>query len=62
MLDLLYTEALKKKSSINLIVDEIFDKKLDIESAWNSKKIIPSESNFILAAGDGSFNKKKFIL
>ena len=61
MLDLLYTEALKKKSSINLIVDEIFDKKLDIESVWNSKKITSDESNFILAAGDGSFNKKKFI-
>lgn len=61
MLDLLYTEALKKKSSINLLVDEIFDKKIDIKSAWNSKKIITSESNFILAAGDGSFNKKNFI-
>lgn len=61
MLDLLYTEALKKKSSINLSVDEIFEKKIDIKSEWNSKKIEPSEFDFILAAGDGSFNKKKFI-
>ena len=39
MLDLLYTEALKKKSSINLKVDDIFEKKIDIKSEWNSKKI-----------------------
>lgn len=61
MLDLLYTEALKKKNSINHIADEILDKKIDIESMWNSKKISPSTTNYTLAGGDGSFNKKKFL-
>ena len=61
MLDLLYTEALNKKSSINYIVDEIFNKKVDIESKWNNAKITPSDTDLTLAAGDGSYNKKKFI-
>lgn len=61
MLDILYTEALKKKNSINSIADEIFDKKIDVESEWNSKKITPSDINYTLAGGDGSFNKKKFL-
>ena len=61
MLDLLYTETLNKKSSINQRIDEIFEKKIDIKSEWNNKKIEPTKFDFILAAGDGSFNKKKFI-
>lgn len=60
MLDSLYTEALKKKGSINEDIDDLIDKKLDIDSNWNSEKINPSNDELTLAAGDGSFNKKKF--
>ena len=61
MLDLLYTEAIKKKGLIKEDVEDIFDSKLDVESKWNDEKIISSDLDLVLAAGDGSFNKKKFI-
>ena len=61
MLDSLYAEAIKKKGSINDVIDELLDKKVDIDSKWNNEKINPSQNDYILAAGDGSFNKKKFL-
>ena len=61
MLDSLYTEAAKKKNELNDSIDDIFDEVIDIESFWHDETIVPSEQKCILAAGDGSFNKKKFM-
>lgn len=61
MLDSMYTEAIRKKNSLNDYSEEIFDKTLDIESKWISEKIPASTDYYILASGDGSFNKKKFL-
>ncbi|MBQ2654626.1 MAG: DNA double-strand break repair nuclease NurA [Methanobrevibacter sp.] len=62
MLDSMYTEALRKKDSINRSIDDYFDEsEIDIESKWKNEKITPSDDNLILAAGDGSFNKKKYL-
>lgn len=61
MLDSLYTEAIKKKNSLNDYAEEIFDKTLDIDSKWIGETISASENNYVLASGDGSFNKKKFL-
>ena len=61
MLDSLYTEAIKKKNSLNDYAEEIFDKTLDIDSKWIGETIPASENNHVLASGDGSFNKKKFL-
>ena len=61
MLNSLYTEAIKKKGSINEPLEEFNETKLDIESKWNEEEIVPSDSNIILAAGDGSYNKKKYL-
>lgn len=61
VLDSLYTEAIRKKNQLNENIEEIFDGEIDIESNWYDEKIIPSDSKTVLAAGDGSFNKKKFM-
>ena len=61
MLDSLYTEAIEKKNSLNYDVEEFFDNKLDVADKWISEKIIPSDNNYVLAAGDGSYNKKRFL-
>lgn len=61
MLDSLYTEALIKKNTINTDVEDIFDKNLDVYSKWNSEKIPSNDQDYVLAAGDGSFNKKKYL-
>ena len=61
MLDSLYTEAIMKKSLLNDFADDIFDKNLDIDEMWIGEEIAESGNDFILSAGDGSFNKKKFI-
>ena len=61
MLDSLYTEAIRKKNQLNEDIEEIFDGEIDIKSNWFDEKIIPSDSKMVLAAGDGSFNKKKFM-
>ena len=61
MLDSLYTEAIAKKGSISRGIEDLFEGELDIESKWKAKKINPLEEDLILAAGDGSFNKKKYL-
>ena len=61
MLNSLYTEAIRKKGLINEPLEEYSESKIDIESNWHEEEIISTDSNFILAAGDGSYNKKKFL-
>ena len=61
MLDSLYTEALRKKGSINNRIEELIDENIDIESVWRPEKVPSSDEKLVLAAGDGSFNKKKFL-
>ena len=61
MLNSLYTEAIRKKDSINEPLEELSETKLDIESKWNEEEIVPSDSDIVIAAGDGSYNKKKYL-
>lgn len=61
MLDSMYSEAIRKKDSINEQSKDLFDKTLNVDSKWISEKIPPNETKHVLAAGDGSFNKKKFL-
>ena len=61
MLNSLYTEAIRKKGLINEPLEEFSKSKIDIESNWHEEEIIPADSDFILAAGDGSYNKKKYL-
>lgn len=61
MLDSLYTEALRKKGSIQGDIEELIDKEIDINKYWTTASLPPRDENFTLAAGDGSFNKKKFL-
>ena len=62
MLDSMYSEALRKRDSINKIIDEYFDEgEIDIESKWKNENITPSDEDITIAAGDGSFNKKKYL-
>ena len=61
MLNSLYTEAIRKKGLINEPLEEYKETKIDIESKWHEEEIIPSDSNPVLAAGDGSYNKKKYL-
>ncbi len=58
MLNSLYIEASKKKNSIKNIDMKI---KSTIPNKWEDIKIKQSYKNFSLAAGDGSYNKKKYI-
>ncbi|MBR5504249.1 MAG: DNA double-strand break repair nuclease NurA [Methanobrevibacter sp.] len=61
MLNSLYTEAINKKGQLNEPIEELSESKIDLESKWNEEPIVPSKSKHILAAGDGSFNKKKYL-
>ena len=41
---------------------EKFDEsKIQVEEKWNSEEIVPTENNVIIAAGDGSVSKKKYL-
>ena len=61
MLDSLYTEAVRKKGLITDIFNELEDKDSIIFKMWNDEIIFKSNEDFPIAAGDGSFNKKKFL-
>ena len=61
MLDSLYTEAIEKKDSISKNIEDLFEGELDIDEKWTNEKINPLDEDLILAAGDGSFNKKKYL-
>ena len=61
MLNSLYSEAIRKKGLINEPLEEYKETKIDIESKWHEEEIAPMDSSVILAAGDGSYNKKKYL-
>ncbi|MCC7553181.1 MAG: DNA double-strand break repair nuclease NurA [Methanobacteriaceae archaeon] len=61
MLDSLYAEAVRKKGLVNDIVDEFSENDSKIFDRWNEEFIPQSSDEFSIAAGDGSFNKKKFL-
>ena len=62
MLNSLYEKAITKRG---LVFDVQIDSKIDIEKQlrgrWFDRSIIQSPEDFSIAAGDGSFNKKKFL-
>ena len=62
MLNSLYTKAITKRG---LIFDVKIESKGEIEKLlkgkWFERNITPSQDDFSIAAGDGSFNKKKFL-
>lgn len=60
MLNSLYIEAARKKISLEEIVPEL-DNESTIFDNWNNLNIKPSLEDFSIGAGDGSFNKKKFL-
>lgn len=60
MLNSLYIEATKKRGKLNQIPFDIDDES-SISNFWDEIVISPSNKQFSLAAGDGSFNKKKFL-
>lgn len=61
MLNSLYVEAARKKGSIKDIEISNIKGESTISERWEDLRIKPSRDNFSLAAGDGSFNKKKFL-
>lgn len=61
MLDSLYAEALRQKGRINDEIDEFKESKVKVEDKWNSEAIIPTQENVVVAAGDGSVSKKKYL-
>ena len=61
MLDSLYAEALKKKGQINDELDEFKESKIQVEDKWNIEKIVPTKNNVVIAAGDVSVSKKKYL-
>ncbi|WP_409200977.1 DNA double-strand break repair nuclease NurA [Methanobrevibacter sp. DSM 116169] len=61
MLDSLYAEAVRKKGLVNEIIDEFSEGDPRVLDKWNTEITIKSTDDFSIAAGDGSFNKKKFL-
>lgn len=61
MLDSLYTEAIKKKGLISEPIKEIEESKIDLESNWFNEEIPLLDNKPIISAGDGSYNKKKYL-
>ncbi|WP_297981882.1 DNA double-strand break repair nuclease NurA [uncultured Methanobrevibacter sp.] len=61
MLDSLYTEAIKKKGLISEPIKEIEESKIDLESNWFDEEIPLLDNKPIISAGDGSYNKKKYL-
>ncbi|MCQ2964044.1 MAG: DNA double-strand break repair nuclease NurA [archaeon] len=62
MLDSLYTEAIKKRGQINKNLEEISKvNSIDVDRVWFEENINPSGNNVKIAAGDGSYNKKKYL-
>lgn len=60
MLDLLYLEAKKKKDSLNQNLLNL-EHDNEILDNWENLNIHESYKDFSIGAGDGSFNKKKFL-
>ena len=60
MLNSLYIKAASKRGSIKEIIPEI-EGNSSISDNWVEKSITGSIDDFSVGAGDGSFNKKKFL-
>ena len=60
MLNSLYEKAIAKRGFIQFTESET-DIDSILESRWFNRNIAESSDEFTLAAGDGSFNKKKFL-
>lgn len=60
MLNSLYIKAIAKRGTIKEIIPNN-ESKLSIEDYWEDKKIFESPAKFSIGAGDGSYNKKKFL-
>lgn len=60
MLNSLYLEAAKKRNSLKEILPEIKDENT-ISEKWDEIKFDADLEDFSIAAGDGSFNKRKFL-
>ena len=60
MLNSLYEKAIAKRGFIKGIESQT-DIDAQLEYRWFDRKIDESSSKFSIAAGDGSFNKKKFL-
>lgn len=61
MLGSLIEEAISKKEEIQSQIEEYDFKDLNLENYWFDKTIPLSEEKSVIGAGDGSFNKKRFI-
>ncbi len=61
MLGSLIEEAISKKGEIQTQIEEYDFKDLNLENYWFDKTIPLSEDKSVIGAGDGSFNKKRFI-
>lgn len=60
MLNSLYEKAITKRGFIHDI-DSQTDVESQLEYKWFNRDILESNDDFSIAAGDGSFNKKKFL-
>ena len=60
MLNSLYEKAIAKRGFIHDIDSET-DVESQLEYKWFNRDIAESSDDFSIAAGDGSFNKKKFL-
>ena len=60
MLNSLYEKAIAKRGFIREVSPEK-DVDSQLEYKWFDRDIGESTSDFSIAAGDGSFNKKKFL-
>lgn len=62
MLDSLYAEAIRKRGQINKNLEDISKvSSIDVDRVWFEENINPSGNNVKIAAGDGSYNKKKYL-
>lgn len=62
MLDSLYTEAIRKRGQINKNLENISKvNSIDVDRVWFEENINPSGNDVKIAAGDGSYNKKKYL-
>ena len=60
MLNSLYEKAITKRGLV-FKVESSTEVKKQLEGKWFDRSINKSQMNFSIAAGDGSFNKKKFL-
>lgn len=62
MLNSLYAEAINKKSELIEKVDVLSKiNQIDVGKYWYDEPISPSGNKVVIAAGDGSYNSKKYL-